>query len=165
MGKKKFVCPIIEPGVCYTVEAALEMAIQMEEEGFRSYLAAVRLVKDRAAKMILKDAAIDELHHKQQLEIALLEGVETEDGKEYKVPTMNLDYVLDQEEIGPGADSRKALAYAIHLEKKAIDFYTCLVQGCEGAPMVPVFQKLLNDESKHLATLEDLYEQHFMTEN
>jgi rubrerythrin len=31
--------------------------------------------------------------------------------------------------------------------------------------MAPVFQKLLNDESKHLRDLEDLYEKHFMPEN
>lgn len=162
----KRVCPKIEPGVCYTVEAALEMAIQMEEDGFRSYLYAVRLVKDRAAKMILKDAAIDELKHKQELELALLEGVDrggVDLAKE--VPTMNLDYMLEQVEISEDADARQALAYSIHLEKNAIEFYRCLVTGCEGAPMAPVFQKLLADESKHLRELEDLYERHFMTEN
>ncbi|MDT8420330.1 MAG: ferritin family protein [Desulfuromonadales bacterium] len=162
----KRVCPTIEEGVCYTVEAALEMAIQMEEEGFRSYLFAVRLVKDRAAKMILKDAAIDELKHKQELELALLEGVDAGgDGLAREVPTMNLDYMLEQTEISQDADARQALAYSIHLEKNAIEFYKCLVNGCEGAPMAPVFQKLLADESKHLRELEDMYEKHFMTEN
>lgn len=162
----KRVCPTIEEGVCYTVEAALEMAIQMEEEGFRSYLYAVRLVKDRAAKLILKDAAIDELKHKQELELALLEGVDAGgEGLAREVPTMNLDYMLEQTEIGPDADARQALAYSIHLEKNAIEFYKCLVNGCAGAPMAPVFQKLLADESKHLRELEDLYEKHFMTEN
>jgi rubrerythrin len=162
----KRVCPTIEEGVCYTVEAALEMAIRMEEDGFRSYLHAVRLVKDRAAKLILKDAAIDELKHKQELEIALLEGVNAGGtGLSREVPTMNLDYHLEQTEISEDADARQALAYSIHLEKNAIEFYKCLVTGCEGAPMAPVFQKLLNDESKHLRDLEDLYEKHFMPEN
>ncbi|PLX85273.1 MAG: ferritin [Desulfuromonas sp.] len=162
----KRVCPTIEEGVCYTVEAALEMAIQMEEEGFRSYLYAVRLVKDRAAKMILMDAAKDELRHKQELELALLNGVEAGgEGLAREVPTMNLDYHLEQVEIDEHADAREALAYSIHLEKNAIEFYRCLVNGCEGAPMAPVFQTLLADESKHLSELENLYERHFMTEN
>jgi len=164
--KMKRQCPIIQEGVCYTVEAALEMAIQMEEEGFRSYLYAMRLVKNRAAKMILKDAAIDELKHKQELEMALLEGVDAGgEGLNREVPTMNLDYHLEQTELGPDADARQALAYALHLEKNAIEFYKCLVNGCEGAPMSPVFQKLLSEESKHLLELEKLYERHFMTEN
>ena len=63
----------LEEGVCYTYEAALEKAIEMEEEGFRNYLRAISLVKDRAAKMILRDAAADELDHKQKLEMALLD--------------------------------------------------------------------------------------------
>lgn len=156
----------IEEGVCYTYEAALEKAIQMEEEGFRSYLQAIQIVKDRAAKMILRDAAADELHHKQQLELALLDGHNKSAGEMVKeVPTMNLDYVLEQKEISPNADGRQALAYAIHLEKGAIDFYQRLMKGCEGAPMAPLFHRLLSDETRHLKSLEDLYEEHFMTEN
>ena len=47
--------------VCYTFEAAIEMAAKMEEEGFRAYLAALRIVKDKAAREIFKEAALDEL--------------------------------------------------------------------------------------------------------
>lgn len=156
----------LEEGVCYTYEAALEKAIEMEEEGFRNYLQAIRVVKDRAAKMILRDAAADELDHKYKLELALLEGHNKSAAAMVKeVPTMNLNYVLDQTEISADADGRKALAFAIHLEKSAIDFYQRLMTGCEGAPMAPLFQRLLADETRHLKSLEDLYEQHFLTEN
>ena len=31
--------------VCYTFEAAIEMAVQMEDQGFRHYLAAIRTVR------------------------------------------------------------------------------------------------------------------------
>ena len=156
----------LEEGVCYTYEAALEKAIEMEEEGFRTYLQAIRIVKDRAAKMILRDAAADELDHKQKLEMALLDGHQKDSAAMVKeVPTMNLDYVLEQKEISPNADGRQALAYAIHLEKNAIDFYQRLMKGCEGAPMAPIFHRLLSDETRHLKVLEDLYEDHFMTEN
>ena len=60
--------------VCYTFEAAIEMAVKMEDEGFRHYLAAIRTVRNKGAKEILRDAALDELDHKHQLEKALLEG-------------------------------------------------------------------------------------------
>jgi len=152
--------------VCYTFEAALEMAIQMEEEGFRNYLNSIRMLKNKAAKEILRDSALDELNHKQELEKALLLG-QMGNGDEMvrPVPTMNLDYVLPKKELTPESDGREALAYAIHLEKGAIDFYKKLSEGCSGAPNAPLFQRLLADESRHLQTLEDLYEQHFMTEN
>src|SRR4051812_39338716 len=103
--------------VCYTFEAAIEMAIKMEEEGFRHYLDAIRKVQDKHAQEILRDAALDELKHKHQL------------------------------------------------ENGSIDFYKRMAEGCSGAPMAPVFARLLADETRHLQSLEDLYERHFMPEN
>jgi rubrerythrin len=138
----------------------------MEEEGFRNYLNAIRILKNKGAKEILRDSALDELQHKQELEKALLLG-QMGNGDEMvrPVPTMNLGYSLPKKELNPNSDGREALAYAIHLEKGAIDFYQKMSAGCAGAPNAPLFQRLLADESRHLQSLEDLYEQHFMTEN
>lgn len=152
--------------VCYTFEAAIEMATKMEDDGFRAYLAALRIVKDKAARQIFKEAALDELEHKHQLEKALVEGeMKGDAGLQKPVPTMNLDYVLAKRELRPESDAREALAYAIHCEKGSIDFYERMSRGCEGAPMAVLFQKMLADESRHLQELEDLYERHFMAEN
>jgi len=151
--------------VCYTFEAALEMAVKMEDDGFRHYLDALRKVKDRAAKKILEEAALDELEHKHQLEKALVEGHVGEHSLAEPVPTMNLDYVLKKKELSPNADAREALAYAIHLEKESLEFYRRMQEGCSGAPMGSVFSRIHNDESRHLQELEDLYERHMMPEN
>ncbi len=156
----------LEEGVCYTYEAAIEKAIEMEEEGFRSYLNAIAKVTDRQAKAILREAAIEELNHKQSLEMALLDGHDQNAAEFHQeIPSMNLNYVFEQKEIAPGADARTALAHAIYLEKCAVDFYKRLMSGCEGAPMAKLFQRLLADESRHLSSLEDFYEKHFLTEN
>lgn len=154
------------PGnVCYTIEAALEMAVQMEHEGFRHYLLALRVVKNKAAQEILRDAALDELQHKLLLERALVLGRFDGEGLEKPVPTMNLSYMLQKKELRPDSDNREALAYAIHLEKGALDFYRRMADGCAGAPMAALFEKIANDETRHLQQLEDLYEEHFLTEN
>ncbi|NJC87687.1 MAG: ferritin [Desulfuromonas sp.] len=154
-----------EQQICLTFDAALDKAIEMEEAGFRNYLRAIRMVRNPHAREILRDAAIDELSHKQQLEKALLDGALDLQHAERPVPIMNLDYMIGKREIGPGADVREALAYAIHLEKEAVQFYRRLTEVCAGAPMVGMFTLLLNDESRHLRALEDLYEEHFLTEN
>ncbi|GFO53070.1 ferritin [Geomonas sp. Red276] len=152
--------------VCYTFEAAIEMATKMEDEGFRAYLGALKIVKDKAAREIFKEAALDELEHKHQLEKALIDGeMKGGGGLQQPVPTMNLDYVLAKREVRPEMDAREALAYAIHLEKGSIDFYQRMSRGCEGAPMAKIFQQMLADETRHLQSLEDLYECHFMAEN
>jgi rubrerythrin len=155
-----------EHQVCYTFEAAIEMAVKMEDEGFRHYLEAIRKLSNKGAREILKDAALDELDHKHQLEKALVEGsMGTGDQLSQPVKTMNLTYVLAKKELSPNSDAREALAYAIHLENGSIDFYKRMATGCAGAPMAPLFDRLLADETRHLQSLEDLYEEHFMTEN
>ena len=152
--------------VCYTFEAAVEMAVKMEDEGFRHYLDAMRLVKNKGAREILRDAALDELEHKHELEKALVEGqMEGGDALSKPVPTMNLGYVLAKPELHNDSDARQALTYAIHLEKGSIDFYRRMAAGCAGAPMAVLFERLLADESRHLQSLEDMYEEHYMTEN
>jgi len=152
--------------VCYTFEAALEMAIQMESEGFRSYLQGLRIAKQKGAREILREAALDELEHKHVLEKALVDGYMAGVGELTRpVPTMNLDYVLAKKELRPESDTREALVYSIHREKESIDFYQRLATGCTGAPMAPLFERLLADEKRHLQALEDMYEEHFMTEN
>jgi rubrerythrin len=152
--------------VCYTFEAAVELAIKMENDGFRHYLEAIRKVRNKGAREILKEAAVDELEHKHHLEKALVEGNMTNPEEMTRtVPTMNLDYVLAQIELSPDSDAREALIYAIHLEKVSIDFYKRMSQGCAGAPMASLFERLLADESRHLQTLENMYEEHFLPEN
>lgn len=151
--------------VCYTFEAAVETAVKMKEEGFRNYLKAIRTVKNQAAKDILKDAALDELSHKHQLEKALVEGHVEGQVMDRPVPTMNLDYTLQTRTLKPDAGAREALAYAIHLEKGALEFYRVMAAGCSGAPMGNLFEQISRDESRHLQILEDLYEEHFLTEN
>jgi len=156
----------VKKEVCYTLEVALEKSIMMEEKAFRNFLHAIRLVKDRQAKAILREAAKEELEHKHKLEMVLLDGHDKNASDLKKeLPTMNLNYVYEQKSISADADARESLAYAINLEKKEIDFYKALIHGCEGAPMADLFKGLLADETRHLQILEDFYERYFMTEN
>jgi len=60
---------------------------------------------------------------------------------ERDVPTMNLDYVLKPAELDVQAGVREAIAFAIHLEKKSLDFYQKMAKGCTGAPMADVFAR------------------------
>ena len=149
---------------CYTFDAAMELAIRMEEESFRHYLQAIRMVKNKNAREILRGFAIDELEHKHGIERALLDG-HMGDEREMKRPvtTMGLDYLLKKRELHPESDIREVMAYAIHLEKESVDFYRRVAEGCAGAPMAGIFQMLLADEHRHIQAIEELYEANFLT--
>lgn len=153
------------PPVCYTLDAALEQAISFENHLFRSLLDSVRIVKQQGAGTILREVAADRLEFKQRLELALLEGGFDVETSTDIVPTMNLDKRLGVEKITRDADSRAALAFAIHLVSESVKFYDEMVKACAGAPMHAVFNSLDADQTRQLQKLEDEFEQHFMTEN
>jgi rubrerythrin len=148
---------------CYTFDAAIELAITMEEASFRHYLEAIRLVKNRNAREILRGFALDELEHKQTIEKALVEGRMGDEGQMNRpVTTMGLDYVLVKKALSPDSDIREVMAFAIHLEKEAVDFYRRMSEGCAGAPMAGMFERLLADARRHIQAIEDLYEAKFL---
>ena len=149
---------------CYTFDAAMELAITMEEASFRHYLEAIGIVKNKNAREILRGFALDELEHKQTIERALVEGRMGDEGQMKRpVTTMGLDYILAKKALGPDSDIREVMAYAIHLEKEAVDFYRRMAEGCAGAPMAGMFEMLLIDARRHIQAIEDLYEAKFLT--
>lgn len=154
-----------EHAVCLTFDAALDKAIEMEECGFRNYLQTIRKLRNPQAREMLREVALEELAHKQHLEKALLDGALEKAEAAQPVPVMNLAHFFGKKEIGPDANVREALAFAIHLEKEAVQFYRQVSEACSGAPMASLFAALLADESRHLRALENLYEEHFLTEN
>lgn len=154
-----------QASVCFTFDAACDAAIEMEAQVYRSFLNAIRIVKDRAANEILMDAAMVRLDIKHQLELAALKGGFEGELSHGPVPTMNLNIrCCDSHQITAKADNRKALVYAIELSKDALQFYRNMSEQCSGAPMAKLFTILGDGQTRHLQALEDLYEEHFLTE-
>lgn len=153
-------------GVCpITFEASINSAIEMLDEVFSQYVDALYRVEKKQAKMILHDEGEATLKRKHSLEIALLNGKMASGVLSQNVPSMNLDYVLHQKSLAPDSDVREVVAFAIHLEKIAEDYFLQMCETCARSSMLPLFKQLLEEQKKRLLSLEDLYEQHFMTEN
>jgi hypothetical protein len=58
--------------VCYTQEAALERAIQIEAKRFEGFKSGYFMARDRVVKDLIRDLALDALKHKYTLEKAFL---------------------------------------------------------------------------------------------
>ena len=58
--------------VCYTLEGALEKAIEQEQRSFEIYRRVLKIVKNQSARKLLKELALEELEHKHALEKALI---------------------------------------------------------------------------------------------
>jgi rubrerythrin len=149
--------------VCYTKEAALEKAIEMEAASFETYKKAYFKAKDRVAKDLLKDLALDELKHKYTLEKAFFEEtVQLHDSGMNEGPSMNLTLLIQEKPLDESATDQDVMAFAIHDEKRAVDFYGNMAEQCGDAPMGGMYSRLREDELNHLARLEELYERHYM---
>lgn len=156
-----------QENVCLTFDAACDAAIEMETLIYQNFLKAIRLVKDKAGREILQEAATVRLEIKLKLEKAALQG--RLDPQEVKgaVPTMDLAHSIrccDLRQITADADNRKALAFAMQMSKDALEFYRRMTAQCSGAPMADLFKALGDDQTRYLHELEDTYEKHFLTE-
>jgi rubrerythrin len=148
---------------CLTRELALEKAIELEHQSFAMYLKAYKIAKDAQAKKLLKELALDELEHKYSLEKAFFEDtVSLHDEGSPKDTSMKLSLLIQEKPLKVDSSPQDVLAYAIHDEKRSIDFYAEMTQQCKGAPMEQIFNRLLEDETGHLAKLEELYEKSYM---
>ena len=152
------VCPI-------TFEATLEAAIQVLDEVFSQYVEALYLVECRHATTLLHDEGEATLKRKHALELALLNGKMKSGPLAENVPSMNLDYVLHQQSLSVNSDVREVLAFSIHLEKIAVKYFHQMCEVCDRSTMLPLFRRLREEQQQRLLSLEDLYEQHFLTEN
>ena len=154
-----------EEDVCYTREATLEKTIEMESHSFEIYKQTYLKVTDPRSKDLLRDFALDELKHKYTLEkaffeeIAMLHDVGSREG-----PTMKFDLLFEEKPLDENVTVRDIIIYAIHEEKRAVDFYKSMASQCGGAPMEDMFRRLYEDEEGHLARLEEFYENSYMKE-
>ena len=148
--------------VCYTKEVALEKAIEMEAGSFETYKKAYFMARDKVARDLLKDLALDELRHRYTLEKAFFEETVQLHASGAEAPSMNLTMFLQEKPLDESATDQDVMVFAIHDEKRAVDFYGKMAEQCGDAPMGGMYATLRDDELKHLARLEELYESHYM---
>jgi rubrerythrin len=154
-----------DSAVCYTKDAALKMAVELEHSSFETYLKAYKLSHDLRVKTILKELALEELEHKHMLEKAFFEeAVALHDVGNEAIPSMRLTSFLTAKPLNENSTPQDVMIYALHEEKRSVDFYAQMANQCTGAPMAPLFKRLHQDESGHLARLEELYEKIYMAE-
>jgi rubrerythrin len=151
--------------VCYTREGAIQKAIEMEQHSYQVYRRAYDIVEDRRAKDLVKELAMEELEHKSTLERAYFEEeIALHDAGMQEGPSMKLTLLLQEKPLDTDSTAQDIMIHAIHEEKRSVDFYGKMAQQCVGAPMEAMFRRLQRDESKHLASLEELYEGIYMPE-
>jgi rubrerythrin len=145
--------------VCYTREGALEKAIEMEAKSFEAYKKAYLNSKNRLAKDLLRDLALDELRHKYILERAFFEEtVLLHESGSREGTSIKFSLLFEEKSLKEHSSEQEVMLYAIRDKKRAVGFYKNMADQCDGAPMEEMYRRLAEDEEGHLARLEALYE-------
>jgi rubrerythrin len=151
--------------VCYTLEAGLEKAIDMETRNFATYRDAYRRIQSGRVKALVKENALAALEHRYALEKAFFEETVALQDSGGSSTVMNLAVMLADQTLDADATEQDVMIHAIHSTKRIVDFYRGMATQCSGAPMEGLFRRLLEEESDHLAGLESLYESIYMPDN
>lgn len=77
---------------------------------------------------------------------------------------MRLTEILHEKTLDANSSAQDVMIYAIHDEKRTVDFYGQMTHQCGGTPMEEVFSRLQQQEMIHLTKLEETYEKLYMSQ-
>jgi rubrerythrin len=146
-----------------SVDAALDFAIQNEQDASDFYTELAAKMEKPNMKQAFESFAAEEMGHKAKLE-AVKKG---KIGKLTKAKVLDLkigDYLVEQK---PSAsmDYQSALILAMKQEKAAFRLYTDLAASTNDAGMRDLFLGLAQEEAKHKLRFEVEYDDDFLREN
>ena len=146
-----------------SVDAALEFAIENEQEASDFYTGLAAQMKQPAMQKVFEGFAREELGHKAKLE-KVKAGKKLEASKEAVLNLKLADYTIDQKP-SPTMDYQSALILAMKAEKAAFRLYSDLAAAASDDEVRDLFQGLAQEEAKHKLRFEVEYDDEVLREN
>ena len=145
-----------------SVEAAVEFAIEKEQEAYDFYTEWSKKMEHEAIQQVFREFAVEELRHRDML-------TDVKEGKreiktDQKVQDLRItDYFT---EVKPSEDLsyQDALQLAIQRERGSIELYGHLAGSSEVPELEKLFSSLVEEETKHKMRLEMIYDDNFLKE-
>lgn len=140
-----------------TIEEILEFAISREEEAYEFYTALAAWVKNPTIGLIFEKFAEEELGHKAQLELEMMkEG--TVVATELKISGLRTEDYLVNVEFGPDMDYKEMLALAVQKERRSFRLYVDMATIVEKGPRREALLSLAEEEARHMARFQVIYD-------
>lgn len=146
-----------------SVDAALDFAIEREQEAFDFYHGLASRATDPEMEKVFTSFAKVEAGHKRRLE-GIQEGTVYLPVREKTTDLKIADYLVDVE-TSPDMSFQDALVVAMKREQAAKALYTHLADEVADPLLTELFRQLAKEEAAHKARFENLYEENFMSEN
>ena len=153
-----------------TTGEVLEMALEMEDEGYRTYIDGARTIKNSLGKRMLERLANDELDHMKRIKevYEAIEGKRDWDKVKVKADQESVTFqnIFDRikneirqstEELGShGVDDGEIIETAINLENHAKFFYAESAKKATDKKVKEFLETLAQEEEGHYKALRNI---------
>lgn len=140
-------------------------SIDREIEAQNFYKDALDIIRDPGGRTMLGDLYKQEVAHEKMLREAQERGKVEIIGKSRGLADLGIADLLPQVELGPASTPQEILMAAIKKEAFAIEFYAAAAQSVADPTAKELFGHLKAEESQHKSILENLYDDHILTDN
>jgi rubrerythrin len=138
------------------VKEIIKQAAQQEDRAYKFYTDSLKIVKDAAAKVWIKELAEEELKHKKMLEN--FDASKIKSFKPGKVQDLHITEYLVDKDISEVKDFQDLLIVAMKKEQKSYNFYVGMAKSTSDADIKKLCKILAQEELKHKHKLELYYD-------
>ncbi|BCR06152.1 ferritin [Desulfuromonas versatilis] len=145
-----------------TLDEVIRFAVKKEEEAFQLYKTAAGMSTSIAARKMFESMAAEEARHKE-----VFGQMSVEKAQQYKavtIPAMNIDKYLVDVELQPNLNYQQILIFAMKAEENAFQLYTAAADAAQDPELEKVLRVFADVEKGHKVKVEQLYEEHVLTE-
>jgi rubrerythrin len=144
------------------VAAALDFAIDKEQEAFDFYMEWSAKLEHDAIRQVFREFAVEELRHRDLI-------TDVKEGKrdlkvDENVRDLKITDYFVEVEASAQMNYQDALQFAIQREKGSIELYRQLVDRATSNNIYILFESLVQEETKHKMRLEEIYDDNFLKE-
>ena len=148
----------------------LTMAIEKEQDSYRFYKKAMSIVKGTGLKEFFSWLVNEEIRHERILtefrdKVLNEKDFSKEELKIEGVHDISLGKYLVSEDIDEDSGYQDALIIAMKREEKAVALFTDLKAMTTYKELGDLYSKLKEEETKHLKSLEEKYDEEILTDN
>lgn len=145
------------------LEDVIKFAIEREELAFQLYSNAAKTTQSISARKVFAELAHEEEGHKKSFEH--LDLAMAHDYKIVDRPDMRLADYMVHTPLRDDFTYVEILRYAMKTEEDAYKLYAEVAAATDDARLKKMLQVLADIEKGHKRRIEDLYDEHVLTEN
>lgn len=146
-----------------TLEEIIKFAVQREETAYQLYKTAAETSTSIAARKMFEEMAAEEKGHKEvfsKIDLAEAAGFSARTSTDMKLS----EYLVDIP-LRPNMTYQEILTYAIKTEESAYQLYTAAAEMTDDPKLKKTLKVFADVEKGHKLRVENLYDEHVLTEN